>query len=205
MAQHKLSLLVIILSLFCILGLIEPTHLPQAKAYIEAACRTTRYPSLCLHCLSSFANSTVESPHQFDPNCVVGEPILGPKHKVIHVENVQGAQSNRDHEYQTVKDCLQQINDNVDQLSQSIKELHRLNQNATIDDEFLWHISNVETWTSAALTDASSCLKEFQGHRMSKMKATIKGKVLNVAQVTCNALALFHRYSAKYRAAARAT
>jgi hypothetical protein len=70
----------------------------------------------------------------------------------------------------------------------------------------LWHISNVETWVSTALTDASSCVQSFPGHRMSKRVATIKIKAKNVAEVTSNALALFHSYASSYKqAAARAT
>ena len=105
-------------------------------------------------------------------------------------------------EYPAVRDCLQQIDDSVNQLSQSIRELRRLDPKAGMTDEIFWHIDNVETWVSAALTDARSCVDEFPGHRMSKMKATIKGKVLNVAQLTSNALVLFHQYAARYRAAA---
>lgn len=106
-------------------------------------------------------------------------------------------------EYQTVEDCKQQINNGIEQLGQSIKELRSLgkSQNTVNEDSFM-HIDNVETWVSAALTDASSCVDQFPARNMSKLKATIKGKVLNVAQVTSNALALFHRYAARYRAGA---
>ncbi|KAK8639759.1 hypothetical protein V6N13_138129 [Hibiscus sabdariffa] len=69
-------------------------------------------------------------------------------------------------------------------------------------DDIFWHIDNTDTWVPAALTDASSCVDEFPRHRMSKIKVTIKSKVLNVTQLTSNALALFHQYSARYRGAA---
>jgi len=105
--------------------------------------------------------------------------------------------------YLTVQDCVNQINDSVDQLSQAIKELKRLNKFSTIiNDKVLWHISNVEKWVSTALTDASSCVQSFPGHRMSKRVAAIKIKAKNVAEVTSNALALFHSYATRYRQAA---
>ncbi|GMI75837.1 hypothetical protein HRI_001253000 [Hibiscus trionum] len=104
--------------------------------------------------------------------------------------------------YLVVRDCLLQIDDSVNQLSQSIGELRRLDPKARMTGDIFWHIDNVDAWVSAALTDASSCVDEFPGHWMSKMKASIKSKVLNVAQLTSNALALFHQYSARYRAAA---
>lgn len=108
-------------------------------------------------------------------------------------------------EYQTVEDCKQQIDSGIEQLGQSIKEIRRLGnaRNAVTDDSFT-RIDNVETWVSSALTDASDCVAQFPVRNMSKLKATIKGKVLNVAQVTSNALALFHRYAARYGAGAGA-
>jgi pectinesterase inhibitor-like protein len=106
--------------------------------------------------------------------------------------------------YLTMQDCEKQISDSVDQLSQAIKELRRVNKGTIIDDKMLWHISNVETWVSTALTDASYCVQSFPGHRMSKRTATIKSKAQNVAEVTSNGLALFHRYAARYKAAAAA-
>ncbi|KAJ7962157.1 putative 21 kDa protein [Quillaja saponaria] len=208
MAQLRLSLPFIILCLFCISGSVEPAFArqrPRAKAYIEAACRTTRYPSLCFRCLSGFANSTIESPQQLAQIALSVSLYKALYTRSYVLKVAKELKVMKADEYQTVNDCLQQINDSVDQLSESIKELRRLDQNPTIDDQFLWHISNVYTWVSAALTDASSCVDEFPGHRMSKMKATIKGKVLNVEQVTSNALSLFHRYAARYKSAARAT
>ncbi|XWS45911.1 hypothetical protein CRYUN_Cryun14cG0019900 [Craigia yunnanensis] len=141
-----------------------------ARIFIEDSCQTTRYPALCIKCLSQYANSNIRNEQQLAQVALT--------------------------------DCLQQIDDSVNQLSQSIRELRRLDPKAGMTDGIFWHIDNVETWVSAALTDASSCVDEFPEHRMSKMKATIKVKVLNVAQLTSNALALFHRYAARYRGAA---
>ncbi|KAA8515920.1 hypothetical protein F0562_019099 [Nyssa sinensis] len=102
-------------------------------------------------------------------------------------------------EYQAVKDCLAQINDGVGQLSQSIKELRRMGQDRV--ENFMWHESNVQTWVSTALTDATTCIDGFSGKAMGgKLRAIIKAKVLNVAQVTSNALALFNRFAARHRA-----
>ncbi|KAI9118812.1 hypothetical protein K1719_010257 [Acacia pycnantha] len=106
--------------------------------------------------------------------------------------------SNNRRDYFVVQDCLKQIDDSVDELGHSIKELERLSKIPTtlINDDVLWHINNVETWMSTTLTDARTCVDYFPGHRISKMKALIRAKVLNVAQVTSNALALFPRYAA---------
>ncbi|XP_057497382.1 pectinesterase inhibitor 9-like [Actinidia eriantha] len=65
-------------------------------------------------------------------------------------------------EYQAVKDCLDQINDGVGQLIQSINELQRINHDG--EGNFLWHTSNVQTWLSTVLTEAMTCIDGFSGH-----------------------------------------
>ena len=204
MAQLSLHFLLILVSLICISSSIETAFArrSQTRAYIEASCRTTRYPALCVQCLSDYSNATIQSPEQL-AQVALSVSLYRAQYTRAYMlkvaKELESSKADKEY-YQAVKDCLEQINDSVDQLSQSIRELRRLGHEAVGDDIF-WHISNVETWVSAALTDAGTCLDEFPGRNMGKLKATIKGKVLNVAQVTSNALALFHRYAAKYRAA----
>ncbi|XP_028802715.1 pectinesterase inhibitor 9-like [Neltuma alba] len=210
-------LVMLLLSLFSIHVVAEPSfnkprrgYNPQTIAYIKASCQTTMYPNLCLRCLYKFANSNIQSPQHLTHVAlsVSLSRALHTRDYLLRVAKQFKAikNSNNSRDYVVLQDCLKQIDDSVDQLGLSIKELGRLKKipNTFINDGVLWHISNVETWVSTALTDASTCVDYFPGHRMSKMKATIRGKVLNVAQVTSNALALFQRYATKYREAAAA-
>ncbi|KAI9108217.1 hypothetical protein K1719_020700 [Acacia pycnantha] len=214
----NLTLLVmLLLSLFPIEALAEPSmkrpqrrHDPQTVAYIKGSCQTTLYPDLCLRSLHRFVSSNIQSPEHLTHVAlsVSLSRALHTRQYLVQVAKQFEAlnNSNNRRDFFVMKDCLKQIDDGVDELGHSIKELERLNKIPTtlINDDVLWHISNVETWMSTALTDASTCVDYFPGQRMSKMKAAIRGKVLNVEQVTSNALALFHRYAAKYREAAQA-
>ncbi|XP_028801570.1 pectinesterase inhibitor 9-like [Neltuma alba] len=212
-----LLVMILLLSLFSMDAAAKPSinrpqrrYNPQTIVYIKASCQTTLYPNLCLRCLYKFAKSNIQSPQHlahvalsvsFSRALYTRDYLLQVGKQFKALKN-----SNNRRDYVVLQDCLKQINDSVDQLGFSIKELERLNKipNTLINDGVLWHISNVETWVSTALTDARTCVDYFPGHRMSKMKATIRGKVLNVAQVTSNALAIFHKYAAKYQAAAQA-
>ena len=213
MAQLNLILEVIFLSLlFSILAIpVEPTSLarhknPQTMTYIESSCSGTLYPNLCIRCLAQYAKSTINGPQhlaQYALSVSLSRALHTREYllKVVKEIKAKGVKNNK-REYLIVQDCVNQISDSVDQLSQAIKELSRLNQHqhgSTINDNMLWHISNVETWVSTALTDASSCVYSFPGHRMSKRAASIKVKAMNVAEVTSNALALFLRYASRYR------
>ncbi|KAH7519601.1 hypothetical protein FEM48_Zijuj08G0054200 [Ziziphus jujuba var. spinosa] len=179
----------------------------RLQAYIEESCQTTLYPALCVHSLSTYigSNTTIQNPKQLAQVALKASLNRALYTRAYLKKVANELKAIKAKEYQTVKDCLEQINDSVDQLSQSIKELRRLDGKEQQGaggggDDLFWHISNVETWVSAALTDASSCVDEFPGQRMSKLKATVKGKVLNVAQLTSNALALFRRFASRYQA-----
>ncbi|XP_054814414.1 pectinesterase inhibitor 9-like [Prosopis cineraria] len=179
----------------------------QTVAFIKGSCQTTLYPNLCLRCLYKFANSNIQSPQQLAHVALsvsLSRALYTRDYLLQVARQFKAFESSNRRDYFVLQDCVKQINDSVDQLGLSIKELERLNKipSTEINDGVLWHISNVETWVSTALTDASTCVDYFPGHRMSKMKAKIRGKVLNVAQVTSNALGLFQRYATKYRAAA---
>ncbi|KAK2650584.1 hypothetical protein Ddye_018073 [Dipteronia dyeriana] len=202
MAQLKLPLLLLmVLSISCIIGTVEPSFARRSRnrAYLEASCRSTRYPALCVQCLSGYVNKTgLQSPQQLAQLALSVSLYKALYTRAYLLKVAKELKKIKAKEYQMVQDCKEQIDSGIDQLSQSIEELHRLNQEEAFSDKSFWHISNVETWVSAALTDATTCVDQFPVRNMSKLKATIKGKVLNMVQVTSNALALFHHYAAKY-------
>ncbi|CAL5211096.1 unnamed protein product [Lathyrus oleraceus] len=208
MAQkHILISLAIFLSLLFESSLAK--HNSQTITYIESSCNGTLYPNLCIRCLNKFSHSTINGPQhlaQLALSVSLSRALQTRVYLLNVAKELKAINHNNKRMYLTVQDCVNQINDSVDQLTQAIKELKKLNQvNTIINDKVLWHISNVETWVSTALTDASSCVQSFPGHRLSKRVATIKVKAKNVAEVTSNALALFHSYASRYKLAAAGT
>ncbi|KAI5391598.1 hypothetical protein KIW84_076422 [Lathyrus oleraceus] len=208
MAQkHILISLAIFLSLLLESSLAK--HNSQTITYIKSSCNGTLYPNLCIRCLNKFSHSTINGPQhlaQLALSVSLSRALQTRVYLLNVAKELKTIDRNNKRMFLTVQDCVNQINDSVDQLTQAIKELKRLNQfNTIINDKVLWHISNVETWVSTALTDASSCVQSFPGHRMSKRVATIKVKAKNVAEVTSNALALFQRYASRYKLAAAGT
>ncbi|GMI75839.1 hypothetical protein HRI_001253200 [Hibiscus trionum] len=210
MAKLSHSLVLTFFFIFCItIGTVEPStdsvrhsRRSRARTFIEASCQSTRYPTLCIKCLTRYTNSTTPNSQQLARTALTVSLYRARYTRSYLVKVAKELVATKSKEYLVVRDCLLQIDDSVNQLSQSIGELRRLDPKAKMTDDIFWHIDNVDAWVSAALTDASSCVDEFRGQRMSKMKASIKSKVLNVAQLTSNALALFHQYSARYRGAA---
>ncbi|KAK3019546.1 hypothetical protein RJ639_004387 [Escallonia herrerae] len=199
MAQVSLSLL--LLAIFCLAGSVKSAVHPgsRARAIVVAQCRSTRFPALCVHCLSNYVNTTVQSPQQLAQVALTVSLIKARYTRAYVAEVAKQFSQTKGRDYQAVKDCLDRISDGVDQITQSIKEIQRMGRDG--DGEFGWHVSNVNSWTSAALSDTMVCIDGFSGQAVGgKVKATIKAKVLNVAQVTSNALAIFNRFAARHRA-----
>ncbi|KAJ6335012.1 hypothetical protein OIU78_011781 [Salix suchowensis] len=203
MNRPSLSILLLLPSIFCISGRVEPARLARhsrAQAYIESSCTKTLYPSLCIQYLSVFANSTIETPQQLAQAALSVSLYRALQTRTFVLKVAKELKAMKSKDYQAVKDCLDQIGDSVDRLSQSVRELYRLEHpDAAGGDGVFWLISNVETWVSSAMTDARTCVDELPGKKVNKLKAVIMAKVLNVAQTASNALALFHRYAAKYK------
>ncbi|GAA0154271.1 hypothetical protein Leryth_007193 [Lithospermum erythrorhizon] len=174
----------------------------RTRVFVKEQCQTTRYPKLCVHCLSSHVSfSTTQNHQQLAHIALLKVSLVRANYARTYLINVATQLKQvKAKEYQTIKDCLDQINDGVRQLTKSVKEMPKINVE---DDEygFVWYKSNVQSWASAALTDTLTCMDGFSGYPMGgKTRAIVKAKVLNVAQVTSNALALFNRYVAKQRA-----
>lgn len=202
MAQtNKISFLLLSLLISALVHAEHPIlrRRSRARAFIEAQCHTTLYPDLCIRSLSYYvSNFTTTLSHQQLAQIALKVSLAkaeSTKTYVTHVAN----ELKQTKSYQAVKECLDQINDGVEQLSNCIKETQMIKENGETVD-FPWHASNVQTWMSTALTDASMCIDGFSGRAVGgKTKALIKAKVLNLEQATSNALALFNRFAARYR------
>ncbi|KAK6936327.1 Pectinesterase inhibitor domain [Dillenia turbinata] len=86
----------------------------------------------------------------------------------------------------TLKDCLSQLGDGIGELKDSLKALKKLNS-----ANMRFQIANVQTWVSAALTNDDTCNDGVSNKYISaSLKNSVKKSVLNVAQLTSNALSI---------------
>lgn len=172
-------------------------------SFIWESCKATQYPQLCYHCLSGFANEIKRSERQLALTALAVS-LARARSTAEFVHKLKGGKrvqiSHR--ELEAVKDCLDTMGDSVDQLNRSIKELGQMGQHSNGED-FMWHVSNVQTWVSAALTNENTCVDGLNEHpsKGGKVKGAIKMRVNSVAQVTSNALALVNHFADKYQAA----
>ncbi|CAG7859543.1 pectinesterase inhibitor 9 [Brassica rapa] len=206
-ANNKLILMLLIISVLPHIIFSSATSSSakeyDTKAYVDSWCRTTLYPNLCVRSLSRYVRSrAMQNPRDLARFALKASLYRAKYTKAFLLKEVAKLETVKPQYYALVQDCLTQIRDSVNQLSLAIAELDRVNRRGGKSQVNLeWHINNLQTWTSTALTDAETCVSQFPGRRMSKLKATIKGKVKNVEETTSNALAFIEHYAAaRYRA-----
>ncbi|EYU24974.1 hypothetical protein ABFS82_06G045200 [Erythranthe guttata] len=191
------SLTIVLLSFLHLLTTSESAAAAvTTTSFIRTSCRATTYPSVCVQSLYTHAAAIKKSPKQLVTTAlsVSVEKAQSTKTFVSMLTRFRGL---KPREYAAIKDCLEEVSDSVDRLSKSVKELKKLGP--ARGPEFVWHMSNLQTWVSAALTDDSTCMDGFSGRAMNgRIKSSIRARMTHVAQVTSNALALCNRFAGKY-------
>ncbi|KAK6935238.1 Pectinesterase inhibitor domain [Dillenia turbinata] len=165
--------------------------------FIRASCAGTRYQPLCIQSLTPYAN-TIGQDQRLLAKAALSVSLTQAQSCSAFVSNLARSKGLNSRAYLAVQDCVNQVGDSVNRLSNAVQELGNLSPSGSQD--FTWHMSNVQTWTSAALTDANTCLDEFSRQTMdAKDKVMIRARVLTIAQHSSNALALVNRFAVKHR------
>ncbi|XP_074279980.1 pectinesterase inhibitor 9-like [Silene latifolia] len=201
MARYHVSLLLLSLSILLMAGdAASCRRCSRTRAFIMSACSTTRYPKVCEQILSGYVNSTNLS-HEELAQIALKVSLTRARFAQAYLTKLASKLKRSHHtsEYLAIGSCMEKIDDSVTQLRQSIFELQKFNTEGGVDD-FMWHMSNVVTWTSTALTDQNDCAEAFSGGRRGKsIKALVSMKVNDVSKVTSVALALVNRFVLRHR------
>lgn len=163
--------------------------------FVKSSCSAVQYPALCVQSLAAYASTIKQSPRQLAQTALAVSLARARSTKdfVARAAKFRGLKAR---EYKAIKDCLEEMDDSVDRLAKSVKELK--STGGSKGQDFLRHVSNVQTWVSAALTDVTTCLDGYASAALNgRLKTSIRSRALNVAQVTSNALALVNQYASK--------
>lgn len=192
MATTTTTLSMLLVIVMIVLPILESSA--TNSNFIKSSCSSTTYPAVCVESLSLFAPAIQQSPHEL-ARTALSVSLTSAETTKKFVRRAAKLKGMKRREYEAVKDCLDEMGDTVDRLMKSVGELEHMG--STRGQEFLWHMSNVETWVSAALTDENTCVDGFAGKALDgRLKAAIRSRVINVAQITSNALALVNQFAA---------
>ncbi|KAL4575943.1 hypothetical protein LXL04_012030 [Taraxacum kok-saghyz] len=167
---------------------LEDTTNSNYTDFIKASCGTTRYADLCFKTLSPFATAVGNSEMEL-ANVALSVSLKSAKSTSKAVRELLKGRDVSMQDGMAVADCLESMSDSVDEMRKSMVEMKGLD-----GPDFEEKMGNVKTWVSAALTDEDTCMDGFE-ENAGKMKETIRGYILNVAQLTSNALALITNIS----------
>ncbi|KAA0067679.1 hypothetical protein IC582_013021 [Cucumis melo] len=186
----SLSLLLLLLS---ILTISASAFNGGASNFIKSKCSAATYPDLCVQSLSSFASTIQRNPRQL-VQTALAVSLSRAQSTRSFVWKLTKFSGLKPRERAALKDCMEEVGDTVDRLNKSVEELKRVSGSKKKD--FLWHISNVETWVSAAMTDENTCSDGFAGSALNgRIKSSVRGRIVDVTRVISNALSLINKYA----------
>ncbi|KAM3248097.1 21 kDa protein-like [Capsicum annuum] len=196
MATTKLFILAVALISLSHLSGTAATAPVASTSFIKSSCKSTTFPEVCIASLSGYASAIKNSQEQIVKTALSVSLNKAETTKEF-VSKLLKFKGLKPREYAAIKDCVEETSDSVDRLTKSVNELKRMDRSHGKD--FQWHMSNVETWVSAAITDENTCTDGFAGKALNgRIKASIRSHITSLAQVTSNALALINQYAAKY-------
>ncbi|KAI3793091.1 hypothetical protein L1987_35704 [Smallanthus sonchifolius] len=192
----KIPISLIFLAAFYLAGTTNSTTVKPSSTFIKSSCATATYPALCEQSLSPFAQTIQTSPAQL-ARTALAVSLKRSQSTQAYLTKLKKFKGLKPRERSAIGDCLEEVSDSLDRVSKSIQELK--NCDRVKGQEFIWHMSNVQTWVSSALTDENTCMDGFGGRAMEgRIKTSVRAQITSVAHVTSNALALVNNFAQKH-------
>ncbi|XP_050152043.1 21 kDa protein-like [Malus sylvestris] len=159
--------------------------------YIRTSCSVTNYPRLCYNSLSIYAGKIKTNPKAL-AHTALNVTIAATQETSVIMRRLSKIHGLKPIESAAALDCMEEIGDAVDELQNSIDELSHVIRGSN----FWLQMSDIQTWVSVALTDEDTCMDGFDEHNMSgRVENLVRRYIVNVAHLTCNALALINSYA----------
>lgn len=192
--SSKLSMISVLILLAIISSYINSGSAAAANQlsteFIRNSCQSTTYPRLCFSSLSIHAN-LIQNSTQLLASTALNVSLSSTRSTSTMMVTLSKSQGMSPQVIAAMKDCVEELSDSVEELQRSIGEMRKFK-----GSNFQLMINDIQTWVSAALTDETTCTDGFHGNAMNgNVKTIVRGRVVNVAQLTSNALALINRYA----------
>lgn len=156
--------------------------------FIKTSCNATSYPALCLSSLSAYADTIKTSPLNL-ASTALSVSLASARSTTAAMSQMSSARGMDPYDREALRDCMDTLGDSVDELRRSAETMSHLGGKETG-----FQINSVQTWVSAALTDDNTCMDSFRASGVD-IREEVRSHVLNVAQLTCNALDLINGLS----------
>ncbi|KAL7107306.1 hypothetical protein ACP275_06G046200 [Erythranthe tilingii] len=163
--------------------------------FIRTSCSATTYPTLCYSSLSSQATAIKKDPKLL-AHAALSVSLDSARSTSADMATLSRAAGITRREAGAMRDCVEELSDSVDELRKSMAEMNQLIKGGG-GSNFGMMMSDIQTWVSAALTDEDTCMEGFAGKLMNgAAKTAVRTRIVSVAHMTSNALALINCYAA---------
>ncbi|CAK7326777.1 unnamed protein product [Dovyalis caffra] len=176
----------------------EPAFSPSnGSDYIRSSCGATLYPEICYTSLSRYASAVQKKPGRL-ARVAIGVSLSRARRMAEYVSNLsRQSDFGADHRAAAaLHDCFSNLGDAVDEIHGSLKQMRQIGAAGSSAESFLFQMSNVQTWMSAALTDEETCTDGFEDVGDGAVKTEVCNRAADVKKFTSNALALVNSYAA---------
>ncbi|CAL9087443.1 unnamed protein product [Musa textilis] len=159
--------------------------------FIVSSCQATTFRCLCVDSLSPYASVIRDSPMEL-ARSALSVSLSGARSAAAAVSKLAAEETLAPREAAAVRDCMSTTGDSVDELQRSLEAMGypKGRGEAAVG----LRLDDIQTWVSAALTDEDTCMDGIGGGRSTGgvVKVAIRRQIVNVAQLTSNALALIN-------------
>ncbi|CAL5407704.1 hypothetical protein CsSME_00029023 [Camellia sinensis var. sinensis] len=191
-SNHFLKALIIFLTIISFVNSSSAARVSRktrTTEFIKTSCSATTYPRLCITSLSRHASAIQTSPRLL-AHTALSLTLNNTKSTSTMMSRLSQIHGLKQREIAAMHDCVEQLSDSVDQLRNSIGEMKKLKKGSNFD----LTMNDIQTWVSAALTNDDTCTEGFAGKAMNgKVKYIVRRRIVKIAQLTSNALALINR------------
>ncbi|KAL9240388.1 hypothetical protein vseg_014613 [Gypsophila vaccaria] len=162
--------------------------------FIRASCKATRYPTLCYDSLSKYASTIQTSPRLLAKTALLITRDAA-RSTYSLMSKLSDTNMTRPGEDGPMKDCLELLSDAIDELTNSMAEMDQVMD----DRNCRFHLSNIQTWASAALTDESTCTDGIVMRTENTKDITmVRNMIDDLEERTSNALSLINSYASQH-------
>ncbi|XVF52680.1 hypothetical protein PTKIN_Ptkin05aG0037700 [Pterospermum kingtungense] len=160
------------------------------KEYIKDSCRATTYPKLCLKSLSHHASKIKANPMLL-AHSALNTTYFAAKATSRLLKDMSRVHGLRPNEAAAMIDCIGDISDSMQQLQKSTEEMDRAE-----GSDLQVQMNDIQMWVNTALEEEETCMNALANKAIKrKVKIGVRRRIIKVAHLTSNALALVKSFA----------
>ncbi|XVF49339.1 hypothetical protein PTKIN_Ptkin04bG0003600 [Pterospermum kingtungense] len=183
--HFSLAIIVFLISNTLTVSTASKSGVTAYQSHIKAVCNSAAYPKECYKHLSPYASAIKTDPQKLY-RVSLYVTIKAARKTSSSISSLRRLKDLSPTERQIIHDCAETVGDALDQLQQSLTVMANLE-----GADRKYHMENVRTWVSAALTNEGTCTDEFDGQEVcNAVNKNIKKTVFDLSKMTSNCLSL---------------